>query len=234
MRAWECLAVWSWKFWESRGSRKTSGSARAHLINRPPSHPHLRFAHECHGTQLATPSLLACALSRMRKLSPVASHRCNYRGSDFRPLRLPPPRPLPPDAVTGRGLLRRHETSLRVRRLQQSVQCSRRAHHSCVANFFPGLVRYHFEGPSRRSLFRHACTRPPPGRAFTTRCRTSEFGLQQHTPPGCKSKERQHTNASCCAMVAVLLDCDPAGMLLAGQYEPYETHITQQSDWPSV
>jgi hypothetical protein len=129
-----CLEL---EVWESRGSRKTSVSARAHLSNRPPSRPHLRFAHEYHGTQLATPLLLACALSRMRRLSPVISHGCKCRGSYFGPSRLPLPRSPPPNAVTGRGLLRR---------CQQSVQCFRSAHCSYVANFYPGLVRYQIRG----------------------------------------------------------------------------------------
>jgi hypothetical protein len=33
-----------------------------------------------------------------------------------------------------------------VRRPQQMVQCSRRVHRSCVANFRPGLVRYRIRG----------------------------------------------------------------------------------------
>jgi hypothetical protein len=99
------------------------------------------------------------------------------------------------------------------------------------------LYAIRFEGPSRRSLFRHACTRPPQSRAFTHEIPDVENRSTAAHPlkdARARNWSKLKIEASCCAIVAALHDWDPAGMLLAGQYEPYETNITHKLDWPGV
>jgi hypothetical protein len=77
-----------------------------------------------------------------------------------------------------------------------------------------------FEGPSRRSLFRRACTRPSQRGAFT-----HEIPNGGIWPTAAHSSRMQENGkranwASCCAVVAVLHHRTPAGMVLSGQYEP--------------
>jgi hypothetical protein len=124
--------------------RERLALVRAHLINRPPNRPHLRFAHQYHGIQLSAPLLLAPALPYMTKLSPSLSHCWSSFDFYFGPSRLPLST-LPP-AGTKWGLLCRTGVLLHMRRPQQNVQHSRLAHCSHVANFYSGVVRYRVRG----------------------------------------------------------------------------------------
>lgn len=84
----ECLAVWSLKFWGSRGSRKTS--VRAHLLISRPRRPHLRSAHQIPHYLLSTPLLLARAPYCMHNCLLYLSRTQTCLGQFFTPSRLPP------------------------------------------------------------------------------------------------------------------------------------------------
>jgi hypothetical protein len=136
--------------------RERLALVRAHLINRPPNRPHLRFAHQYHGIQLSAPLLLAPALPYMTKLSPSLSHCWSSFDFYFGPSRLPLST-LPP-AGTKWGLL--------CAGLSRTCNTPDLLTAVMSLTFTQVLCAIGFEGPSRRSLFRHASTRPPHGRSL--------------------------------------------------------------------
>jgi hypothetical protein len=187
------LRVWSCKFWESRGSRKTSASARAHLINRPRVVPTSASL-----TSITAPSFLrpcdllvlfaACQNCRPRRrtaghiIISILDHRAFHHPT----IALPPLSPR-------RRPLRRHRPLLRMRRLQQDVRSSRPTLCSHVANSRPDVVRYRIRG-SFPAVALSARLYPPHGRSFTLKTSDVEYGpTTAHS-----SRTQEQGTIACC------------------------------------